>query len=100
MGAERALMSARPYRRAVTDSVGEGEFTCDVEGRLTSMNQAAEDLLGWSLAELSGRSLHALTHNRRADGSPLPVEECPILRARRDGEMVRVEDDIFICRDS
>jgi PAS domain S-box-containing protein len=98
-GSERALLSARNYQRAVTDSMGEGELTCDVEGRLISMNQAAEDLLGWSLAELLGRSLHAMTHNRRTDGSPLPVEDCPLLRARRDGEMVRVEDDIFICRD-
>jgi PAS domain S-box-containing protein len=98
-GSERALLGARNYLRAVTDSMGEGELTCDVEGRLTSMNQAAEDLLGWSQAELSGRSLHALTHNRRTDGSPLPVEKCPILLARRDGSMVRVEDDIFICRD-
>jgi PAS domain S-box-containing protein len=98
-GSERALLSARSYLRAVTDSMGEGELTCDVQGRLTSMNQAAQDLLGWSLPELLGRSLHALTHNRRTDGSPLPVEDCPILRARRDGEMVRVEDDRFICRD-
>jgi PAS domain S-box-containing protein len=98
-GSERALLSARNYLRAVTDSMGEGELTCDVEGRLTSMNQAAEELLGWSEAELSGRPMHAMAHSRRADGSPLPVGECPILRARRDGEMVRVEDDIFICRD-
>jgi PAS domain S-box-containing protein len=99
-GSERALLSARNYLRAVTDSMGEGELTCDVEGRLTSMNQAAEELLGWSQADLSGRSLHAMTHNRRTDGSPLPAEECPVVRARRHGEMVRVEDDIFICRDS
>jgi PAS domain S-box-containing protein len=98
-GSERALLSARDYLRAVTDSMGEGELTCDVEGRLTSMNQAAQRLLGWSAKELLGHSLHAMTHNRQADGSPLAVEDCPILRARRDGEMIRVEDDIFICRD-
>jgi PAS domain S-box-containing protein len=36
---ERALLSARNYLRAVTDSMGEGVLTCDVEGRLTYMNQ-------------------------------------------------------------
>jgi PAS domain S-box-containing protein len=96
---ERSLLSARNYLRAVTDSMGEGVLTCDVEGRLTYMNQAAQDLLGWSLQELLGRPVHATTHNRRADGSPLPVKECPILRARRGGELVRVEDDIFIRSD-
>jgi len=96
---ERALLSARNYLRAVTDSMGEGVLTCDVEGRLTYMNQAAQDMLGWSRQQLLGRGVHATTHNRRADGSPLPVEDCPILRARRDGELVRVEDDIFIRGD-
>jgi PAS domain S-box-containing protein len=99
-GSEHALLSARNYLRAVTDSMGEGEITCDVEGRLTSMNQAAEELLGWSAAELSGHFLHGVMHNRRTDGSSVPLDECPILRARRDGEIVRVEDDIFICRDA
>jgi PAS domain S-box-containing protein len=98
-GAERALLSARSYLRAVTDSMGEGELTCDSEGRVTHMNQVAEELLGWSMEELLGRSLHAMAHNRRADGSPFPLDECPIVRARHDGQMVRVEDDIFICRD-
>jgi PAS domain S-box-containing protein len=99
-GSEHALLSARNNLRAVTDNMGEGEFTCDVEGRPTSLNQAAEELLGWSLAELSGRFLHGVMHDRRPDGSSLPLDECPILRARRDGEIVRVEDDIFICRDA
>ena len=96
---ERALLSARNYLRAVTDSMGEGVFTQDPEGRVTYLNQAAEDLLGWSLPELQGQVMHGVTHHRRTDGSPLAIEDCPILRARRDGEVVRVEDDIFIRRD-
>jgi PAS domain S-box-containing protein len=96
---ERALLSARNYLAAVTDCMGEGVLTCDVAGRLMYMNQAAQDLLGWSLEELTGRGVHGTVHSRRADGSLLAVEDCPILRARRDGEVVRVEDDIFIRRD-
>ena len=96
---ERALLSARNYLRAVTDSMGEGVFTQDSEGRVSYMNQVAEDLLGWSLAELQGRVMHGVTHHRRTDGSPLAIEDCPILRSRRDGEVVRVADDIFIHRD-
>ncbi len=97
--AERALSSERDYHRAVTDSMGEGMFTLDVEGRLTYLNPAAEDLLGWPPEDLMGRDMHALTHNRRSDGSALPIEECPILTARRDGKLVRVEDDIFLRPD-
>jgi len=96
---ERALLSARNYLRAVTDSMAEAVWTADCDGRLTYLNQAAEDLLGWALEDVRGQLMHELVHSRRRDGSPLPVEECPILRARRDGEVVRVEDDIFIRRD-
>jgi PAS domain S-box-containing protein len=96
---ERAVRAASNYLRAVTDNVGEGLFTLDTEGRLTYMNAAAEILLGWPSSELQGRLMHDVTHGRRADGSALPIEECAIMNARRDGQTVRVDDDIFVRRD-
>ena len=63
------------------------------------MNQVAQDQLGWTIGELRGRSVHAILHGSRLDGTALPVEECPIRRARQDGELVRVEDDVFLRKD-
>jgi PAS domain S-box-containing protein len=99
VASERALVAARDYMRSVADSMGEGLFTLDTEGRVIYMNKTAENLLGWSQAELEGRVMHDLTHSRRADGSDLAIEDCPMLHARRDGETVRMEDDVFIRRD-
>ena len=96
---ERALLGARNYLRAVTDSMGEGLFTLDPDGCASYMNQVALDLLGWSWKELRGRELHPIIHPLRLDGSPLPVEECAMLHAGRDGKLVRVENDIFVRRD-
>jgi len=96
---ERDLLSARNYLRAVTDSMGEGLFTLDSDGCASYMNQVALDLLGWPWEELQGRELHPILHHLRLDGSPMPIEECPMLHARRDGKLVRVENDIFIRRD-
>jgi PAS domain S-box-containing protein len=96
---QRALLRADNYHRAVTDSMGEGMFTLDAAGKPTYLNPAAKALLGWPADVLEGSDMHALTHNRRLDGSVLPVEECPILAARRDGRVVRVEDDIFLRPD-
>ena len=96
---ERELRSARDYLRAVTDSIGEGMCTLDLEGRVVYMNGAAERVLGWSAHDLMGQVLHDRTHFRHADGSPFPIEDCPILRTRRDGEPVRVSDDCFVRRD-
>ena len=96
---ERALVSARNYLRAVTDSIGEGVFTIDTDGRVTYMNQVAQDLLGWSWEEIQGRELHPILHSQRPDGSPLPIEECSMLHARQDREVMRVADDVFIRKD-
>ncbi|MHB8233189.1 MAG: EAL domain-containing protein, partial [Solirubrobacteraceae bacterium] len=97
--AERELMRASNYLRAVTDSIEEAMFTLDVNGCARYLNPSAERLLGWSTRDLAGRSMHELTHFRRRDGSPLPIEECPILSARHRGEVVHVDDDQFICSD-
>jgi PAS domain S-box-containing protein len=79
--------------------MGEGLFTLDPEGHVVFVNQAAEKLLGWSTHELRGRVMHDVTHPCRPDGTQFPIEECPIVRARRDGVTIRIEDDVFICRD-
>jgi PAS domain S-box-containing protein len=92
-------VSARNYLRAVTDSMGEAVYAADCEGHLTYLNQAAEDLLGWSLDDVRGHVMHDLVHNRRAGGSPCPIEQCPTQSAWLPGRAVRVEDDIFIRND-
>ena len=96
---ERALVSARNYLRAVTDSMGEGLFTLDADGCASYMNQVALDLLRWPWEELQGRELHPILHSLRLDGSPMPIEECPMFHARRDGKRIRVESDSFIRHD-
>ncbi len=95
---EHHLKLARDYLRAVIDGMGQGMYTLDEAGRVTYMNQAAQDLLGWSAEELHGRDLHELAHNRHPDGTPFPAAECPILRSRL-GEMVRIEEDAFVRAD-
>ncbi|MBA3407482.1 MAG: EAL domain-containing protein [Solirubrobacterales bacterium] len=97
--AERALRASSNYLRAVADSVGEGLFTLDTDGRVTYMNAAAEELLGWTQAELAGRVMHEVAHTRRLDGSALPLAESPISSAVRDGVSRRIDDDVFIRRD-
>jgi PAS domain S-box-containing protein len=74
-------------------------YAVDREGRLTYMNQAAEDLVGWSADELMGVTVHGVVHYRHPDRSDHPIEDCPILATRRDGVTVRVEEDVFVRRD-
>ena len=69
---EQALLRARNYLRAVTDSMGEAMYTLDSDGCLTYINQAAKDLLGWSLEELARCDVKAVIHKRMADGPNRP----------------------------
>ena len=73
-------------------------FIMDEHQRCTFMNAAAERLTGFTLAELRGQPLHYYIHHTRPDGTPYPLEECPIDRAfpqdmREQGEEVFVHKD-------
>jgi PAS domain S-box-containing protein len=71
----------------------------DAEGRLLSMNPAAEELLGWSADELRGRTMHAAVHYLREDGSRFPEDECPLLGVLHSGEEFAETRDAFVRRD-
>jgi PAS domain S-box-containing protein len=96
---ERALAAARDYLRAVTESMGQGLFTLDSDGRVTYINATAEELLGWPHGELDGQLIHDLTHTRRIDGTPLAEEDRPIVPPSDGRRALRVEDDVFVRRD-
>jgi PAS domain S-box-containing protein len=76
----REMQAARDYLRTITDSMGEGLFTLDTDGRLIYINPAGEELLGWRLDELIG-------------------DECPFFHVQSEGAVVRVDDDLFIRKD-
>ena len=97
--AETQLREATSFLSAVTDSMAEGIFVIDPEGKLTFMNEAAEALLAWSSEELVGQFMHDKVHFDRRDGSPHPAELCPILQVARGGPTVHVDHDVFVRRD-
>lgn len=97
--AKEDLAGAHDYLSAVIESMAEGMYTLDADDRVTYINEAGEKLLGWSRRELAGQVMHELTHYERADGEPFPASSCPIVKACTDGEVVRVDQDVFIRKD-
>jgi len=94
---ERA--EAEQFRAAVMDTMVEGLYALDGDGRLAFMNSTASKLLGWSEDELRGRPMHAAIHFQYADGSPHPESECDLLKATSGGDPVQVTDDAFTRKD-
>jgi PAS domain S-box-containing protein len=75
------------------NSVAEGIYGLDLEGRCTFCNPACLRLLGYQAPEdLLGKNMHALLHLTRADGTPYSEEDSEIYAAVRAGETSHVAE--------
>jgi PAS domain S-box-containing protein len=96
---EQALRRAAEFDEAALKSLGEGLFTIDTNGLVTSMNPAAEELFGWSFGEMRGKKMHDMTHHHYRDGRPLPSSECVGFQVLTHGQSLKNHEDVFIRKD-
>jgi PAS domain S-box-containing protein len=89
------LQDLRTMHELILDAAGEGIYGLDCEGRTTFGNAATKEILGWQPREVIGHKAHDLHHHSHPDGSPYPRTECPIYAALKDGEVHRVDDEVF-----
>jgi len=95
VSAENEARRAWDYVSAITQGIGEGVFALDEQGIVQFVNSAAEQMLGWSQADLLGRPVSEAIERRRARARrPSRID-----RARVDGKVVRIHDDVFVRRD-
>lgn len=97
--ADVELKASEKILRNITSVLGEGVYVLDEDDRLTFMNPEAEHLLGWTESELLGKAMHDTIHFQKADGTPLPADECPVLEVTRAGNVYRTEEDVFTRKD-
>lgn len=84
--AERALRESEARFRLLLESAGEGIYGLDEDRHCTFVNKAVLEMLGYDREEVLGQDIHALFHHSRADGAPLPAEECPIYDVVKTGK--------------
>ncbi len=84
---------------ALLEAAGEGIFGLDSNGNCSFINPVACRMLGYTPDECLGQNMHALSHYKRADGSPFPREECPAYRALLLGRGSRVDEDLIWRKD-
>jgi formate hydrogenlyase transcriptional activator len=98
--AEDALHNSEERIRLILDSATEAICGCDSEGTCLFSNPSAARMLGYDdPAELIGKNMHALEHHTRKDGTPYPLEECPIYIGFQKGESVHRDDEVYWRRD-
>ena len=97
--AERFFQDIERENRLILHAAGEGIYGVNTDGVTTFVNPAAERLLGWSAAEIVGRDMHATVHHSHSDGRHYPSDVCPIYAAFRDGEVHKVDNEVFWRKD-
>ena len=97
--AEEKLRALIRQSNSVLESVGDGIFGIDLDGKCTVVNTAAAQMFGYRPEEMLGRDMHELVHHARADGSPYPQDECPIQATLANMTSIRVNNEVFWRKD-
>ena len=94
--AEDILLDSEEQIRLILDSASEAICGCDSEGTCIFSNPSAARILGYGdPTELIGKNMHALEHHSRKDGTPYPIEECPIYIGFQKNENVHRDDEFY-----
>ncbi|MDR5904427.1 sigma 54-interacting transcriptional regulator [Franzmannia qiaohouensis] len=92
---EQVFERIERQNQLILGAAGEGIYGLDAEGKTTFVNPAAERILGWSSDDMVGHDAHLMFHHTHADGSHFPVQQCPIHASFSDGQVHRVDDEVF-----
>jgi len=97
--AEEAIRASEEKSRLLLQSVGEGVFGVDLDGKVAFINPAANRMLGYGLEELIGQDVHEKIHHSRADGSAYPKSECPMYLTHVDGTDHHIANEVLWRKD-
>jgi PAS domain S-box-containing protein len=92
-----ALMNAQLARESalILNSATDGIFGIGLDSEPTFLNPAGARMLGRSLANLRGESIHKLIHHSDSAGNLIPEGDCALGPALLRGEPLAVSDDTF-----
>lgn len=96
--AAQTIAHLHAYRELILNSVADGILGVDEHGCHSFANPAAQQMLGYPLAELLGQESHRLWHHSHRDGSPSPVADCPVHSSLRQ-EKTFLGKDFFWRKD-
>ncbi|MFZ6772649.1 PAS domain S-box protein [Undibacterium sp. SXout7W] len=89
------IQSSQLLLQNIMNTLGEGVYTLDANGVCTFVNAEAEKILGWTLAELSGKHLHDMIHSIKPDGSYVSSGNCELNHAILEGRVYRSDLEYF-----
>jgi PAS domain S-box-containing protein len=94
--AQRRAAERQELLRVTFRSIGDAVLTTDVAGRITDLNEVAEQLTGWSRADALGRPLDEI-FRIVSETTRAPVAN-PATRALREGVVVGLANHALLIR--
>ena len=97
--AEEQLRTLMRQSDSILESVGDGICGIDLEGKITVVNSAGAQMLGYKPREMMGHVMHDLIHYQYVDGSPYPATDCPITQSLKTQRSFRLANEVFWRKD-
>ncbi len=96
--AQEALKESEQRWSTTLSSIGDAVIATDTQGKITFMNQVAQDLTGWSLTEASNKPLQKVFHVVNEE-TRLEVEN-PVVKVLKNGAIVGLANhSILLSKD-
>lgn len=96
---EEYVAQQQAFYERISETLGEGLYVQDANGRCIYMNSEAEKLLGWTRDEFIGMPVHDTIHQQTPTGERLAAHECPImLWVYANGE-AHLDNQVFVRKD-
>ena len=93
------LEQAEERSRLLLESAQEGIFGVAADGLVNFINPAGSAMLGFEAEELIGKKIHPLIHHTRPDGTPYPIEACPMYHSLTRGTIGNQDDEVLWRKD-
>lgn len=94
----RLIEQERNELKVITDTMMEGMYTIDTEGKILQINARALELLGYTKEELIGQEAHSVFHSHSLN-EHVTLEQCPLFQALQQGSLFKGEEEYFTCKD-
>ncbi len=83
----------------ILNSAGEGIYGLDTKGKITFINPAAAQILGYEVTELQNQPMHEIVNHSTAEGMAYSWLENPIYQTIQTREVHYVTNEIFSRKD-
>ena len=93
------LEEAEERSRLLLESAEEGIFGVGESGLVNFINPAGLAMLGFEADEVIGQKIHPLIHHTRTDGTPYPIEDCPMHQSLEQGITNQRNDEVLWRKD-